>query len=133
MTIITTAGFWGILKGALFFVARWVLGRDSVSQKRSTALAPCAPRAPLKYALRKCSTGIYIKHPSGMPVDRVFEGVWPSTTQTAREKKGKNSSFYALQHKTLILCPKYAVQHIEIFAYVVKNPYLCSRKLKFNP
>ena len=85
MTIITTAGFWGIHLGALFFVARWVLGRDSVSRERSTALAPCAPRAPWKYALRKCSTGIYIKHPSGMPVDIVFEGAFP-LKKTSRPK-----------------------------------------------
>ena len=77
MTIITTAGFLGHPFGCPFFVARWVLGRDSVSQKRYTALAPCAPRAPWKYALRKCSTGIYIKHPTGMPVERVFEGAVP--------------------------------------------------------
>lgn len=77
MTIIILHGIGSILLGAPFFcVARWVLGRDSVSRKRSTALAPCAPRAPLKNALRKCSSGIYIKHPSGMPEERVFEGAF---------------------------------------------------------
>jgi len=68
-----------------------------------------------------------------MPEERVFEGVWPSAKKPAAVQHGKKSSFYALQHKTLILCPKYAVQHIVKFAYVVKNPYLCSTKYESNP